>query len=500
MDPARAADAATARRAAAAASCARRCACGAHAGPADPAGDDGRGRHALVQLPGAAAAAREPHVARHRATYTALAVAMGIGSVAGALAAGARGRADPRLLVGAAAAFGVAELLVAAAPTIPLQLAALIPLGAVSVTFAAGVNSAMQLAVDPAMRGRVMALYSVVFLGSTPIGAPLVGWIAEVAGPRAGLLLGAAAALAAAVGGAIAFARAAIRCGCPRGSSRARARLGELRLSSRRAAGCGAAIASSLGRWHSRTRTPPSAQASSSTRFPHGSNGEEPAHARDRVVPLHRAARRGQPRREHVELAGVHPQRRMRPARRRERLLDADVERPEPGATARRAAPPASPPQPSPAARRRSAAPRPRSRPERPPGRGRASCLRRRRVGARHLHGRRQLRPGGAAEHALDRRHVAVHAGRGRSSRGSRRRACGSSGRPTPRPARRRRASAPRSRRASRPRPSRRSRRRWAAPTGSRRRSGRRSRAGAGAAARGARSPGTRPRRPRAGR
>ena len=56
-------------------------------------------------------------------TYTALAVAMGIGSVAGALAAGARGRADPRLLVGAAAAFGVAELLVAAAPTIPLQLA-----------------------------------------------------------------------------------------------------------------------------------------------------------------------------------------------------------------------------------------------------------------------------------------------------------------------------------------------------------------------------------------
>jgi MFS family permease len=142
------------------------------------------------------------------ATYTSLAVAMGIGSVAGALAAGARGRADPRLLVAAAAAFGVAELLVAAAPTIPLQLAALIPLGAVSVTFAAGVNSAMQLAVDPAMRGRVMALYSVVFLGSTPIGAPLVGWIAEVAGPRAGLLLGAAAALAAAVGGGIAFARA----------------------------------------------------------------------------------------------------------------------------------------------------------------------------------------------------------------------------------------------------------------------------------------------------
>ncbi len=141
------------------------------------------------------------------ALYTALAVAMGVGSVAGALVTSARGRTGPRLLVGAAAAFGAAELLVAVAPTIELQLAALVPLGAVSVTFAAGVNSALQLAVEPAMRGRVMALYSVVFLGSTPIGAPLVGWIAQVAGPRAGLLLGAVAAVAAAAGAHVAFRR-----------------------------------------------------------------------------------------------------------------------------------------------------------------------------------------------------------------------------------------------------------------------------------------------------
>jgi hypothetical protein len=92
---------------------------------------------------------------------------------------------------------------------VPLQLLALIPLGAVSVTFAAGVNSLLQLEVEPSMRGRVMALYSVVFLGSTPIGAPIVGWLAEVAGPRVGLALGAAAALVAAIGGMIAFARAA---------------------------------------------------------------------------------------------------------------------------------------------------------------------------------------------------------------------------------------------------------------------------------------------------
>jgi MFS family permease len=141
------------------------------------------------------------------ATYTALAVAMALGSVVGALAAGARGRVGPRLLVAAAAAFGLAELLVAAAPTVPLQVAALLPLGAISVTLTAGINSSLQLGVEPTMRGRVMALYSVVFLGSTPIGAPLVGWIAEVAGPRASLVLGAVAALAAAVGGAVAYAR-----------------------------------------------------------------------------------------------------------------------------------------------------------------------------------------------------------------------------------------------------------------------------------------------------
>jgi MFS family permease len=140
-------------------------------------------------------------------TYTALAVAMALGSVVGALAAGARGRVGPRLLVAAAAAFGLAELLVAAAPTVPLQVAALLPLGAISVTLTAGINSSLQLGVEPTMRGRVMALYSVVFLGSTPIGAPLVGWIAEVAGPRASLVLGAVAALAAAVGGAVAYAR-----------------------------------------------------------------------------------------------------------------------------------------------------------------------------------------------------------------------------------------------------------------------------------------------------
>ena len=133
------------------------------------------------------------------ATYALLTTAMGVGSVAGALAAGARGRVSPGLLVGSAAAFGIAQVAAAIAPSLALQVAVLVPLGAASVTFAAGVNSSLQLAAGDALRGRVMALYSVVFLGSTPIGAPLVGWLAEVADPRAGMAVGGAAAMLVAV-------------------------------------------------------------------------------------------------------------------------------------------------------------------------------------------------------------------------------------------------------------------------------------------------------------
>jgi MFS family permease len=139
------------------------------------------------------------------ATYTALAVAMGAGSVVGALAAGARGRVGPRLLIAAASGFGAVALLAALAPSVPLEIAALIPLGAASVTFAAGINSSLQLAADPAMRGRVMALYSIVFLGSTPIGGPLAGWLSQSIDPRAALVMAGGAGLAAAVGARAAF-------------------------------------------------------------------------------------------------------------------------------------------------------------------------------------------------------------------------------------------------------------------------------------------------------
>ena len=149
-------------------------------------------------------------------TYAAMMVAMAAGSIVGALAAGARARVSSRLIVLAAAAFGIAEFLVAAAPTLPLQTALLVPTGAASVTFAAGVNSALQLAVSPALRGRVMALYAVVFLGSTAIGAPFIGWLAEAAGPRAGVLVGGIAALVAAGWALFAYRPAAISSVAPR--------------------------------------------------------------------------------------------------------------------------------------------------------------------------------------------------------------------------------------------------------------------------------------------
>jgi MFS family permease len=130
--------------------------------------------------------------------YAALLCAMGLGSVVCALVTGARGRTGPGLIAAAALAFGLSALLAAAMPTLALEIPVLALLGAASVTFAASINSTLQLAVSLEMRGRVMALYSIVFLGSTPIGAPLAGWLSEAIDPRAALVM---AGIAAIVGG-----------------------------------------------------------------------------------------------------------------------------------------------------------------------------------------------------------------------------------------------------------------------------------------------------------
>jgi MFS family permease len=141
--------------------------------------------------------------------YAALVCAMGIGAVAGALTAGAHGRVSPGLLAGAAIGFGGLALLAAGMPSLALEVAVLAPLGAASVILAASINSALQLASEPQMRGRVMALYSVVFLGSTPIGAPLAGWLSETIDPRAALVMAGVAALIAGLLARYAFARVA---------------------------------------------------------------------------------------------------------------------------------------------------------------------------------------------------------------------------------------------------------------------------------------------------
>lgn len=141
--------------------------------------------------------------------YAALVCAMGVGAVIGALVNGARNRVTPWLLGAASIGFGGLALLAAGAPTLALEVVVLAPLGAASVTLAASVNSALQLASEPRMRGRVMALYSIVFLGSTPIGGPLSGWLAETIDPRAALVMAGIAGIAAGLLARAAFARAA---------------------------------------------------------------------------------------------------------------------------------------------------------------------------------------------------------------------------------------------------------------------------------------------------
>ena len=142
-------------------------------------------------------------------TYAAMVSAMAAGSIVGALVTGAHGRTGPRLIAAGALAFGVLGLLAASMPVLALELVMLALLGAAAVTFAATINSTLQLSVVPEMRGRVMALYSVVFLGSTPIGGPLTGWLAETYDPRAALLLAGVTGLVAAWAARVSFARAA---------------------------------------------------------------------------------------------------------------------------------------------------------------------------------------------------------------------------------------------------------------------------------------------------
>ena len=140
-------------------------------------------------------------------TYAALTVAMGLGSIAGGLYVASRKKIKIGMLVNAAWMFGATTLLASIAPSFVLALAALALVGFFSICFLSLGNTTLQLESEPNMRGRVMSLWTMAFLGSTPIGGPIIGLIGEHAGPRWGLVVGGVAALIAAGIGALQIAK-----------------------------------------------------------------------------------------------------------------------------------------------------------------------------------------------------------------------------------------------------------------------------------------------------
>lgn len=131
--------------------------------------------------------------------YGVLTSALALGSVTGALLAAQRARPRAGLLVVGAAIFGAGLVLAAITPSFGLFAAALVLVGVSAQTFTNTANSTMQLSTDPAMRGRVMAIFMAVALGGTPIGAPIIGWVVDAYGARWALGIGAAGCIAAAV-------------------------------------------------------------------------------------------------------------------------------------------------------------------------------------------------------------------------------------------------------------------------------------------------------------
>ena len=122
--------------------------------------------------------------------YGVMASVMGVGAVGGGLISAARARPRARALCIAAIGWGIAITAAAFAPTLPLELAALLFVGYGSITFNSYAKTTLQLAAEPAMRGRVMALWALAWQGSTPLGGPLVGWIAQDLGARWSLVAG----------------------------------------------------------------------------------------------------------------------------------------------------------------------------------------------------------------------------------------------------------------------------------------------------------------------
>ena len=140
-------------------------------------------------------------------TLGVLYASMSVGSVVGALVSAHEARATQRFVLAAALAFGAALVAAALAPTFGLELLVLVPVGAAGIAFTAMANGVLQTETAPEMRGRVAALFTVAFLGSTPIGGPIIGLVSQQLGPRAGLWVGGVATLAVTVAAIAAIRR-----------------------------------------------------------------------------------------------------------------------------------------------------------------------------------------------------------------------------------------------------------------------------------------------------
>ena len=140
-------------------------------------------------------------------TFTILYSVVAIGSLAAALVSARRTGISHRDVVRGAVLFGVSMLVMAVSPSIATTVAASLFLGFASIVVITTTTSMVQLSTAPVMRGRVLALQAMVLLGSTPIGGPLLGWVCEMFGARAGFVVGAAACFVAAAWGAAAVRR-----------------------------------------------------------------------------------------------------------------------------------------------------------------------------------------------------------------------------------------------------------------------------------------------------
>jgi predicted MFS family arabinose efflux permease len=134
-------------------------------------------------------------------TFTLIYSVISIGSLVGALLSARRSSVSVRHIIWSTYAFGGSMLLLAITPNVPFTYPIGVLVGISSITFMTTSTAIVQLRADPSMRGRVLALQAIVFLGSTPIGGPILGWVCQHFGARFGVAIGGVSAIVAGVYG-----------------------------------------------------------------------------------------------------------------------------------------------------------------------------------------------------------------------------------------------------------------------------------------------------------